>query len=280
MALEFKNAGEAYVYLMHNQSTDISVEDRSYIEGLLINDPYLACLYAIYFLKRPWPEAEAVISKGTDIVKYIKECIRMPHPPFEPIIVRSARKSYEYARTVINGVWQPGEMAISKASACSYFYARNVIDGPFPLGENSIAQSPGYSLKYAAFVLKSRWALGEASIATNLDVAIKYAQYVVKGEFHFDINGTDVHELLLNSKKYGLKYKILCSIIEPLIEIGVEPDLFRVQAVRRIYFDENKIDKMLLAKIPPIIRSTLRLKDCRYMPGNYDEKDYVWLTWD
>ena len=86
----------------------------------------------------------------------------------EPIIAKSAKYSYLYAKYILNAQPFPlGEKIIAKSAEYSYLYAAEVLKKSFKLGEKAIATDAQYSYFYAKNILKKPFPLGEKAIATD-----------------------------------------------------------------------------------------------------------------
>ena len=273
-------------------------------EAIIASNAFWSYKYAENVLKGRFLLGEpAIFADDSTLAGYMAFALTDPISELEGRISKSAKLSYAYSRYIIKGKWEPGEKTICKSIPISLMYAADVLSGPFKLaeqthifdpdfayhyalkvikgrwldGEPTIIRSPLYSFLYARDVIKGRWEPGEVAISLNVASAIEYVKFI-KSEFHSTI-GADVHQILLSDQKLGFRYKILLGIMVPLSNLGIEPQSYEIVSRTKIVFNERKIDKAMLPKIPPIIQKALGLKKCSYEPGEEHEPDFVKLKW-
>jgi len=80
--------------------------------------------------------------------------------------LNSPEKAYNYAFKV-KGRFPEGEPIIAKSPKYAYYYARDVIKERFPKGEPAIAKDFYFACLYAKFVIKGRFLEGEAVIINS-----------------------------------------------------------------------------------------------------------------
>ncbi len=98
-------------------------ELQSKLEPAIMKDPACAALYALYILKRPWPEAESIIMKNPGGAFY-------------------------YAHYVLKRRWKEAEPHIMKDPCPAYFYAHNVLKRRWPEAEPYIMKDPSWWKEY------------------------------------------------------------------------------------------------------------------------------------
>ena len=98
-------------------------------------------------------------------------------PELEPIIARTPRTAYTYARFVLEDRWPMGEPAILRDAETASLYACHIIRDRWPEAEPVIATSAREASNYACYVLKRRWPEAEPVIARNAYAAIEYFEH-------------------------------------------------------------------------------------------------------
>jgi len=98
-------------------------------------------------LNSPIAELERV-GESAEKASNFAEIIGVRIPRLEPLIARSAKCAYDYARYVIKGRWAEAESVIAMDAECAYYYAHDVIKGRWAEAEpvEAAAGSPDLAL--------------------------------------------------------------------------------------------------------------------------------------
>jgi hypothetical protein len=93
----------------------------------------------------------------------------------EPIIKKSPRHTYNYAKYIIRGRWIDGELGIMQSPSWAYLYALKVIKGRWPEAEPVIMTGLHWAYRYAIDIIKGRWKEAE-DIILKSDYAKDYCR--------------------------------------------------------------------------------------------------------
>ena len=93
-------------------------------------DPLTMADFAIYYLQKPWPEAEPIIAtEGVPAYRYARYALKGPFPLGEPTIATNGRWAASYASQVLHSRFKLGEPEMLKAHRADQMDDRAVING-------------------------------------------------------------------------------------------------------------------------------------------------------
>jgi len=99
-------------------------------------------------------------------------------------LAKSARDSYNFAKSVKKAPFPEGEAAIATDAMYSYLYAKNVLhEKRFPAGEPVIIKNPEYLWLYTKNIIKGAWPEVENIFAANAELAFRYAKEILRSRF-------------------------------------------------------------------------------------------------
>ena len=103
-------------------------ELRPKLEPVIMKDPWAACPYAMFILKRPWPEAEPVIMKDAmRAYMYARHILKRPWSEAEPYIMKNPVWAYRYVLDILKRRWPEAEPYIMKEPYWWDFYKRQYL---------------------------------------------------------------------------------------------------------------------------------------------------------
>jgi len=99
-------------------------------------------------------------------------------------LAKSAKDSYNFAKSVKKAPFPEGEAAIATDPMHSYLYAKNVLhEKRFPAGEPVIIKNPEYLWLYTKNIIKGAWPEVEDIFAANAELAFRYAKEILRNRF-------------------------------------------------------------------------------------------------
>ena len=177
---------------------DIPKEIALQAEENIINDPWIASVYAQEAIKGRWPEAEEIIlsepDSKEDYINFLKsinyqdleESFELYFTEAKDKVRKPNKKertdpelAYYYARDVVKGRVPELEPLILTDNMSMWGYIYHIINGRWPEAEEIIATGdPDEAAEYAENILKGRWPEGEASILSEPDSKERYINFL------------------------------------------------------------------------------------------------------
>ena len=174
-------------------------------EATIAKHSWFACIYAMYILKQPWPEAEpAIKTDPSNYNLYKNKVLYGPWGQGIKGIASDIDAAFIYAREILKGKFPEGEAILATDPEMAFKYANEITKDRFPAGEAAIGKDAEYATNYAHRFIKDRFPAGEAAITKNPRYLDLYAKYVIKKQS--PESEADIAKNPILAKKYDERF--------------------------------------------------------------------------
>ena len=117
-------------YKLARRLYEATGERNMHLESMIIQDPYVAYMYARRVLKAPWPEAESVIAQNPVWAYWYTRELLKDHRFFdaEPVIAQDPGTACDYAKYILKAPWPEAEITIAQDTGWAHLYVRDVLE--------------------------------------------------------------------------------------------------------------------------------------------------------